>query len=322
MGRNLKWGLLGALGVLLSTACGTQQPPDGGPGGGPPGPSNNEEEEPGIGHDAIKPNVMLLIDRSGSMAQPGDCGEAMCASKWEQLLALGPYLAEVKRSARLGLALFPAESSLVVPLSDADDVDEQMMSVVTSVQPGGQTPVAAALHEMARVGALDDYARDNILLVLTDGQPNCVCESSDVACVTDAAVEAVEALVKRTPPVDVDIIGFGSSAQNAHDTLTAMAQAAGDEGYYQANDVEELIGTLTAVASTAVPCSFSLDETPPPERLIVWVDDERVDACPAEPCDAGYTYDRAAGLVELRGASCDAIRDGAPHHVWFDEEPE
>jgi hypothetical protein len=272
---------------------------------------------------------MLLVDRSGSMSQPGDCGESTCASKWDQLLALGPYLAEVKRSARLGLALFPSpghegcsvESSLLVPLSDAPDIDEQMMSVVSKVRPGGQTPVAAALGEIAQYGGLDDYERDNILLVLTDGQPNCVCESSDTACVTDAAVASVEALVNRTPSVDVDIIGFGTSAQSAHGTLTAMAQAAGDEAYYQANDVEELIGTLTAVAIGAVPCKFHLDETPPAERLIVWVDDERVEACLEEPCSEGYTYDREGGTVELREASCEAIRDGAPHNVWFDQEP-
>ena len=32
----------------------------------------------------------------------------------------------------------------------------------------------------------------------------------------------------------------------------------------------------------------------------------------------GYTYDPANGLVQLHGATCDELRDGGDHEVWFD----
>jgi hypothetical protein len=208
----------------------------------------------------------------------------------------------------------------MVPLSDAPDVDEQMMAAVATVTPGGQTPLADALHELARVGQLDDPQRDNILLVLTDGQPNCGCVAGDSDCVTSMAVAGVQALAGRSPAVDVDIIGFGTSAEEAHETLTAMAQAAGDASYYQANNVEELIGTLTEVAVSNVPCTFYLDELPEPDDLIVWLDDLPVAPCDAPACGDGYLYDQAAGTVELLGTTCDAIRDGEPHQVWFDSQ--
>jgi hypothetical protein len=48
------------------------------------------------------------------------------------------------------------------------------------------------------------------------------------------------------------------------------------------------------------------------------MDDVEVPACSGEPCDEGYTYDPTAGVVEMQGASCAALRDGGEHHVWFD----
>jgi len=328
--------------ALLATACmdpvGSGMDPDAGPepprpDGGlympdaiiPP-PDAGTDGGPGIAASAVKPNVMLLIDRSGSMAEPSDCGMATCPSKWQELLGLGAYLAEAKRMARLGLAMFPSPvadgcsvtSSLRVPLSEADDVDAQILAATMSVIPGGRTPVADAMDAMGRVGGLDDPDRKNILLVLTDGRPNCSCATTDPVCERDAAVAAVQRLRGAAVPVDVDIIGFGSSARDADATLSAMAIAAGDDHYYQADTIEELIGTLYEVAVRNVPCRFNLDEWPEPSQLIVWMDDVEVPVCTTDPCDEGYTYDAMTGVVEMQGASCAALRDGEAHSVWFD----
>jgi hypothetical protein len=269
---------------------------------------------------------MLLIDRSGSMAEPSACGMPSCPSKWEELLGLGAYLAEAKSLARLGLAMFPSPeengcgvtTSLRVPLSEAPDVDEQILRETMRVSPGGRTPVALAIDEMARVAGLDDPGRNNVLLVLTDGKPNCVCAADEPVCERDAAVAAVTRMRSRPVAVDIDIIGFGESAHEADATLTAMAIAAGDDRYYQADTIEDLIGTLYEVAIRNVPCVFHLDEWPEPEQLVVWKDGAEVPACTTDPCEEGYAYDPTAGVVELMGASCAALRDGETHRVWFE----
>ena len=41
-------------------------------------------------------------------------------------------------------------------------------------------------------------------------------------------------------------------------------------------------------------------------------------ACSSSDCAKGYTYDPDSGIVELRGESCAALRDGKAHDVWFD----
>jgi hypothetical protein len=322
-----------AVGVCaaLWVACGEMpyKPPIQ-PDAGSDGSDNPDESDgPGIGSNPVKPNVMLLVDRSGSMAEPADCGLASCPSKWEQLLSLGVYLAEAKQLVCLGLAVFPSpeyngcevSGGILVPLSCDNDVDERIMDVIAQMMPGGKTPVAAALDEVRRLGGLDNPELDHTVIVLTDGKPNCSCNNGDPACERDEAVAAVSRLENSDPPVDIDVIGFGASAQDAHETLNAMAQAAGDDQYYQSDTIEDLIATMYQIGVEKTPCTFNLDEWPEPDRLIVWMDDVQVPPCQADPCQAGYTYDPAEGMVEFHGDSCAALRDGERHHVWFDELP-
>jgi hypothetical protein len=291
--------------------------------------SDTSYDGPGIKYNPVKANVMLLVDRSGSMAEPADCGLASCPSKWEQLLSLGAYLAEASQLACLGLAVFPSpeyngcevSGGILVPLSCDSDVDERIMDAVARVVPGGRTPVASALDELRLFGGLDDPERDSTVVILTDGKPNCACGIGDVACERDEAVAAVLRLENSDPPVDIDVIGFGASAREAHDTLYAMAQAAGDENYYQSDTIEDLIGTMYQIGAGKTPCTFYLDEWPEPDRLIVWMDDVQVPPCQTDPCESGYTYDQSEGVVEFHGTTCAALRDGERHHVWFDALP-
>lgn len=286
---------------------------------------------PGIGYEQPRPNVMLLVDRSGSMSAPGGCAAGSCPSKWQQLLALGGYLADVKQHARLGLTVFPSlegeacsvGAGTMVPLSDADDVDAQILDSVARIAPGGRTPIAAALDALTATGALDDPTRDNVIVLLTDGQPNCTCEGDDADCEREEAIAAVTRLADRPVPVTLDVVGFGASATAASATLSAMAETAGSAipgpvSYFQAETVEQLIGRLYQVAAGLAPCRFLLDELPAEDALVVHVDDGEAEACADAPCLAGYSYDRAGGVVELHGETCEAIRDGGCHNVWFE----
>lgn len=305
-----------------------QELPDAGP----------QEEGPtcppvgGIAYERAKPNVMFLVDRSGSMSEPGDCGDSTCTSKWQQLLALGSYLGDVKGYARLGMAVFPSvggdmcttDSGVVVPLSDEQDVDEQILGAVMSMGPGGRTPIAGALDELADYGGLDDPLRDNVIVLLTDGQPNCACDGMASCDEEQAVLDAVARLRALNVPIRLNVVGFGSSASEAGETLSAMAMAAGTAragtpAYWQANTVEELVTNLYAIAASLASCRFSLDDTPEPDHLIVHVDTAQLAPCFDEPCTSGYTYDAPAGTVELHGESCQALRDGACHNVWFED---
>jgi hypothetical protein len=163
-------------------------------------------------------------------------------------------------------------------------------------------------------------------VLLTDGLPNCTCDN-DAQCEQDEAVAAVERLRNLPVPIKLDVVGFGESAAVAADTLSAMAVAAGSDidgpvEYFRAETIEELIGRLYQIAAGLAPCRFNLDDLPPAEDLVVHLDDGVVAPCTDVECAAGYTYDRDGGYVELEGASCAAIRDGACHSEWFETTSE
>ena len=156
------WILLGALGCepipAESDPAQTEPSPD----------VVDVKKQPGIAFEPVKPNVMLLIDRSGSMREPVSCSNELCPSKWQQLLGLGVYLSEAKAHARLGLTMFPSGSgggcdvstSVRLAPSDAPNIDEQILSIVQNTTPGGRTPLKDALDAVAAFGELDDPNRD------------------------------------------------------------------------------------------------------------------------------------------------------------------
>jgi hypothetical protein len=164
-----------------------------------------------------------------------------------------------------------------------------------------------------------------VVILLTDGEPNCACAQSDSECERQAVVEAVERLVGDRVPVEVYVIGFGVSAQVAGETLASMAQAAevtsGPDNYYQADTVEGLLERLYRVAASLQSCDIVLQEPPPAEELVVWVNGERVSPCTDSSCVEGYAYDPEAGVVQLAPATCRSISGVECPDMRFEQRP-
>jgi hypothetical protein len=252
---------------------------------------------------AQQPNVMLVVDRSGSM----DAGRP---SRWEQLLQLVPYLDGVEQASRVGLTLFPAPGSgndcavgggIVVPLTDDDDADVTIGEALEENPPDGSTPMAAAIELVAAEGRLQDPYRDNVVVLLSDGEPTC---DRDVGEVKGAVRRLVEG---GDVPVELFVIGFGVSS-DADDALSAIAaEASGTtngENYFTANSVEELLDRLYRVAATLDACTFTLEQDVAPEDLVVYAAGNEIAPCTSEDCLDGYVYDRATSVVRLAAVTC------------------
>jgi hypothetical protein len=256
----------------------------------------------------LKPNMMLLVDNSGSMLEPTDltdpdcmvvnaqqmtvmCGTsapcpASCATRSSELKsALGQFLGTSSTFARFGLTIFPVQgtnvngllgcdgsSSVSVDLPAPTALDtgteatltttsQRIDTVIQNLLPLGGTPTAASLEFLSTYAGLnesrmerDDY-RDDFVLLLTDGLPNCngananavcsgpvaACECTTKACsgdpVTgtcskgcldrDNTVEKVKALRQRN--IKTLVVGFGAelATGNAPQVLNAMAVEGG-----------------------------------------------------------------------------------------------
>jgi hypothetical protein len=163
--------------------------------------------------------------------------------------------------ARVGLAQFPNESCVATTASDvlsalppasAGDADSVLTAAAQSANaaiqklvPSGGTPTEASLAFVAgNIAELGDATREDFVLLLTDGLPNCnnnldaltcTCTSSPAPpCVAntdcldkDATVTEVQAM--RANGIRTIVIGFGADVVGSvpQDTLEAMAEAGG-----------------------------------------------------------------------------------------------
>lgn len=218
----------------------------------------------------VRPDVLVLLDRSGSMgfpinpldttACPANCGDgtaacpASCPTRISELRSAMPvFFGAAKDQARFGLALFPrgegamnqcvpTNTSLVIeplPPDGAETTDnlslwaaqtDRISAFISATMPqklivGGGTPTAASLDFIGTTQGLaveGAFGRRRIVLLLTDGLPN--CRPGDPSAIDNTAVASVAALSAKG--ISTMVIGFGSDANGAT-ILNDMARAGG-----------------------------------------------------------------------------------------------
>ena len=280
-----------------------------------------------------KPNVMLLVDTSGSMNDPAGTGR----SRWEELVgAMDTFLPANGGIVRFGLARYPEfvsgntttqcnPSSAVLetlpPGEEAVDLQAKATAVrdrIRSLTRGGGTPTAASLRFMLTRDELKDTERKNIIVLMTDGLPNCaqpdqgaLDRAGSVQAVTDLAAAGISTIV----------IGFGAATADpgALATLNDMAAAGGyprgcTQGdtscrrFYQAGTQAELNQVLESIVDVVVgtACFVKLDSPPSDPRLIVVY----VDGQPTEQGPDTWSLESAVTPgVTFNGALCRRIEE-------------
>ncbi len=180
------------------------------------------------------PNVLLLVDKSGSMDDSISGGR-----KWDiQSSAIQSILNNFSNNIRFGLALFPWTSGCDVGqvlVNVGDNTASQIMNTISSTGPDGATPLASSLEAMNNYSGVHDPNRRNFILLMTDGMDTC---SYDPA---GEPVQAVQQLYNSG--VGVFVVGFGSGVDA--NTLSNMAVAGGyprngNPKYYQCDNAAEL----------------------------------------------------------------------------------
>ncbi|MCY1036134.1 adventurous gliding motility lipoprotein CglB [Corallococcus sp. BB11-1] len=263
-----------------------------------------------------KPDVMLLVDTSGSMTLPVDpertvngvkvchgkdgqgrdyvcedtlpCDTSVCPTRWSELqAAMGPFLAESGKLVRFGLTTYPAPitvaspsvtqfcapaaqgESVRVPIPITLDADEDLQAHANTLnaalqaipnsganRPRGGTPTSGSLEFTGSLLTSDSAERERIIILLTDGLPNCndknqysgrvnpqecactltpssLCAAEDSpyemrGCLDkNASVAAVERLKARN--ISTIVIGFGAETSSGAgpQVLNEMAKAGG-----------------------------------------------------------------------------------------------
>ena len=253
--------------------------------------------------DRVQPNVFLVVDRSGSMGDPIASGSG--TKKWDDLKsALGSLVTGFDSSIRLGLSLYNRDGNCAAGQIDtpvAAAMGSTVMNQIGATSPGGNTPTAATLDYVRLHGGLNDTTRANVVVLATDGEPN--CGDTDVT-------GKIQSLYSASPSVRTFVIGLGTETASNPTLLNAWADAghtarSGATHYYQSNSSADLSAAFQTIVGGIVSCTFSLSSVPPdPTQLYVWLGGTQI---PMDPGN-GYTYFDGPPSVTLNGAVCDQLK--------------
>jgi len=252
--------------------------------------------------EAVPPNVLIVLDKSGSMDDP-----VAGQRKWDTAVsAVESLLAQHGDEIRFGLMLYPygrnscGAGSVRVNVDDGTASD--IVAALRASGPSGNTPIGATLDAAFDYAPLEDVTRSNYVLLLTDGEETCEGDG-------EAAAAALRA---KTPEVKTFVVGFGGGVDAR--VLNAMAEAGGtalqgSTKYYQADDAASLASAFADIGGAVLSCSYALSGTPDNAgSIFVYFDGERV------PLDAshasGWDYDADTNQVTFYGSACQGLRDG------------
>lgn len=180
------------------------------------------------------PEVVFILDASGSMSEPAGAQTKMEAAKAVLQAVVPAVAAEVK----VGLAAYGhrrerdcADIEILVPPGSEDR--GAVLARVAALQPKGVTPIAAALVQVGEY--LKGRAAETTIVLVSDGKETCGGDPrAVVAALRAAGVKFV-----------LHVVGFGVTAADQAE-LTGIA-AAGGGRYFGAADAAALQAALQAV---------------------------------------------------------------------------
>lgn len=188
-------------------------------------------------------SMVLVLDSSGSMAEPASGGQSKIQAAKQ---ALNTVIDGLPGTARVGLRVYGSEvfsaddpgactdSELKVPVGPVDR--QALKDEVSAYEPYGETPIAHSLKQAA--GDLGSEGQRSIVLV-SDGEETCDPDPCAVA----------ERIAEEGIDLRVDVVGLNISGK-ARRQMQCIADAGGGQ-YYGADDADELADALAATSKRA-----------------------------------------------------------------------
>jgi hypothetical protein len=273
-------------------------------------------------------DVLLVLDRSDSMSNSiaEDCYCDMpdggnvpvcvvagdCTSRWASLTKAVNTILSSTANIRWGLKLYTTPDSTVcgvsngveVPISDSSA--PAIASLIAKVVPASNTPTAAAITAATAYLATVSDTNRKVILLATDGAPNCPAGGSSSTTDVQGTIAALSAAASAG--FSVYVIGIGPSVGN----LNNFAQAGGTSSYYPATSAVDLANALASISQTVTVCTYTLHAVPPdPNNVAVYLDKQLV----MKDVVDGWSYGPGSSSIVLHGAACDRVTSGAASTV-------
>jgi hypothetical protein len=287
----------------------------------PDGSCGAQTEEIPLVEISDPPDLLIVLDKSGSMASNPEFPLPIPPTKWDLMKdAIENVTNMYQGSIRFGLSSFPSDAScgvsaganVNVGLNNAGSINGWM----GSNNPDGLTPAHLALQSAAAIySGLPNNPAGQFVLFATDGLPNCGGNppSEDTAsdAETVAAVQTLKAQGIKTFVLGFgDPFGFGSVLDDAA-IAGGVPKPGGPPHFYSATDANSLNTALQEIAGGIIvpTCSFAVTETPPdPDLVTVSINGTAI------PRDSGHNngwdYHPDAGTITFFGDACATVQGG------------
>jgi hypothetical protein len=241
--------------------------------------------------DRVIPNIMIIVDRSGSMVRDfeGDCpfsgsgcpnsgtsnpefDQARWDSVEEALVGPDGLVWRLDSIARFGLTLYWKPGENPPAMADGEmcastdgaaiatnlDNAASIASAFDENTPGGYTPTAEAIETVTdALSAMPPPEGPTLYLLATDGAPN-GCDEDGESLDRNNSVAAVE----RAFDLGIETFVLGVSFDDDHLQDLANAGQGGDSGatLWTADSVSELEAALEQIVVQNIPCTVDLDD--------------------------------------------------------------
>lgn len=271
------------------------------------------------------PDLLVVLDRSGSMTSPPPAFPPVFDSKWNIMrTALNSVAMQKDTNIKFGVLEFPSDDNCAADANPEVAIQLNAKTLIAnylaSRQPNGNTPAHLALSSaLSYYQTIPTNPAGRYVLFATDGLPNCL--GGDPNTASDmATVAAVTALFNAGIPTYV--LGFGTFGLNTG-VLNDAAQAGGKAKpgvtkFYEANNAADLAMALQAIAGGIIvpSCTFQLASLPPDPNLVTVT----INGTPV-PKDTshqnGWDYHPNPMTITFFGSYCSQIMMGSSTAVNF-----
>lgn len=291
--------------------------------------------------EPIPPNVMLVLDKSGSMSQARWMDNGEEKTRWASLHATTKFLLEsFGDKVNFGLKLFPSiQPGPGFDLSKTCHVDtgidaackagnaQAILDILPKADESfmGATPTVSGLTEAYNHLASLSDPNPEVAILIVDGRTN--CEQSNIGLSAIAAAAKAKDILVYVVGIDLDLATVAS--------LAPVAIAGGTEKIYNSTDSKALASSLESIVGGITSCTIPLESTPPhPDHVKVSIgakleiphlkDFISCEAAAQAGHSAGWVFNAKKApfkQLELCGDSCSAFRAQPKVDVGYECPP-
>jgi hypothetical protein len=268
------------------------------------------------------PNVVVIIDRSGSMTQPFSGGGTRWTALRMALSSMPDGITYILRNAvRFGVVFYsddpefggcPDVSNVRAALDNFTAID---MAYGRNT-PGGNTPTGDAVGgALSRIAMLAPERMDpTFFLLATDGEPGSCADSSDIVAGRALVIDQVTAAFEMGIPTYVLSVGPDVAMSHLQDVAnagTGVAPGGADAPFWVANDYAGLTDALATIVGGVISCEIELEGEINPafacSGLVTLGGDEL-------ECETDWRATDGTH-IELLGEACERLQSGADEEL-------